>query len=708
MYEDFERANPLDAWTVVEGGLSTVAVTINAAFPDRGSYGLAVNVVGTELAYIEKTDCFSLSPGESKYVGLWFNRLTTGAASSFALLYFHNSFTSVARLIPRSAPPGWFQMRAYNDASGQQVTGLSTMNIVDDRWQWVVVQLKRASSAVAADGGVSLWVDGAFIEQNFAVDNYDRMDGSISLRAGHSFLEGGDGLAFSIDELMVADEYPQPYVPAATTNFPAEASRCAILYRPTDWESVKAADYAPGFLGIPRSNLIPLPNATSTETLANYATFETEVEDDLNAWLALNTDAAAQITTFLPGHNVPQFFMDGSKFSTISRLMNLGNARSAQTANPLYQQSGRVTVSDLRAQNMYCAISLDGPGFADVQSVLVDGLAFNATGRLAATEKLAIGEFGTLHTSLPVQRTRMEVDSAAPFDDYKGAFGNITTASHTPMGGGFVFEVSNGTTSLRSAANADWVTKVLSDHCASGLAYSGLDEFDGEAFFDCFHAGGSLAEAIIVASSRVDSTQAALGIPNLQVDFPLGGYDICFGEGGPEAIDWSSPIAYLSPTEVQVQLNLTLTANAKYVTGVRPISSAGIAADTGTAFTYFEVDGNGLLQPAPLGRPTDVTAQVLGDGEVLVAFSCHALGGMIAPASYEILTDGGTGTIDLDTPVATVLPTYASQREFDATFSHGSLPALYAVRGRKDTQPGPLSAIVTVIPAATPSLPPVL
>ncbi len=711
IYETFERPNPLDDYAAVKGGTNTVAVTTDAAFPERGDKGLETTATDSTSAYISWNPSLTIEPGESRYIGFWFNpeEWTPGNNTTMFNALTAAGLAFRVKLYPTRRAYAY----AHNDVGGSSSNGSVGDIFTVDRMHYLVIRLKRAATDVSADGGIELYVDGQRVAGRLDVDNYDLLNDPISeIRLGAA-AGSASGFRLYFDEITIptaADEYPQPYVPAATTDYPDDVNRMAVLYKSNEEDSITVADHLASELGIPRSNLIPLTNATTAETAANFATFETEVEDDLNAWLALNTDAAAQITTLITSYLVPNFFIDSGAVSAVSRLMDLGNAYSKNKANPFYQQSGRVTATELLAAGMYCVTAVDMPTVANSLDLIDNGLFVNTSGRIDAGSNLIVHDAMDL-ASLSAQKTRMDRLAIGTGNEVSILIGDLSTETIPPddePGGDPRLVVDfNAVTTLRTTT-PDIIDTLVNSSYPCGAAWEAPADFDTEAFLDCFHAGGSYAEACLVASKYVNSSQVAVGIPNLQIYFSLGGYDICLGEGGPEAIDWSSPIAYLSPTEVQVQLNLPLAANVKYVAGVKPISSAGIAACSGTAFTYLEVDDNGLLQPAPLGQPTDVTAHLLGDGEVLVAFSSHAPSGMIEPASYEIVTDGGTGTIDLDAPVATVEPTYSGQREFDVTFNHGSLPAQYAVRGRNDAQLGPLSKIVTVIPAATPSLPPVL
>ncbi|KKK63535.1 hypothetical protein LCGC14_2993300, partial [marine sediment metagenome] len=365
------------------------------------------------------------------------------------------------------------------------------------------------------------WVDGWKIGEDFTIDNYDRTNGSLTAFIGSRWGAGGwDGFHAYFDEIMIADAYCQPYVPSPSSVYPDAPERMAVLYRPTSDASVTAADYCVTELGVPRSNLIPLPNATATEVLANYATFETEVEDDLNAWLATNSDAAAQITTFITGYKVPNFFTDIGQISTVSRLMNLGNAYSRSTPNPLYQHSGRVTASQLSAEGMYCATAIDAPNLVASKAIVDGGVTANAVGRMPEGWKF-YSDSAAVRGLLAVQKTRLEIVDAVP------ATAGIVIAwlDGTEPGENsrwLIVDTNIATLTLRTTFSS-LIDRITTGWPCGIAGWPGWSDYS--AMFNTFHAGGCFAEACITSRQYVDSYDIVIGIPNLQVDFPLGGYN---------------------------------------------------------------------------------------------------------------------------------------------------------------------------------------
>ncbi len=313
-YLDFEPPLADEGWTVTEVGLSTAVRTTDASFPERGSFGLRCTIVGTDRAFMTKTTSISISPGGSLYTGFWL-RPSSLPSASLSLIADQESTPGLSMVL-YLYNTGRLRFRVSDDVGGfWDVANITA--IIENRWYWIVYRIDRATTNIALDGGGALYLDGSLVNSINNVDNYDRFVDNIELDVGPTGL-AKDGSIFDFDEVKVSTTYPEPYVPTPSTANPC-AERTVVLYRQASADSIEFADYCVSQLGIPRSNLCPLPNATATEALATYATFQTEVETDLNAWLTLNPTVAAQTTGFLLGYGVPGYFTNaGSKYSAAS------------------------------------------------------------------------------------------------------------------------------------------------------------------------------------------------------------------------------------------------------------------------------------------------------------------------------------------------------------------------------------------------------
>ena len=212
----------------------------------------------------------------------------------------------------------------------------------------------------------------------------------------------------------------------------------------------------------------------------------------------------------------------------------------------------------------------------------------------------------------------------------------------------------------------------------------------------------------MVAVSKLDYTAVPAGDPLMTVNFPKKGLNIYHGPGGPEAIDWSKPVAYLKESDDQTDLNLELLPTQRHCLGVRAVSSDGVEDKNTHVFAYTETDVSLDLLPQPLFQPYDVTADLLNAGTLLIGFSHKQLLGYADPEGFEILTDNGTEQLDLENPIASVLKKSEYQSDFEKQITPPTLPAKFAVRAYKNTYRGPLSRIVEVKPLSVPIAPEML
>jgi hypothetical protein len=183
------------------------------------------------------------------------------------------------------------------------------------------------------------------------------------------------------------------------------------------------------------------------------------------------------------------------------------------------------------------------------------------------------------------------------------------------------------------------------------------------------------------------------------------GHNIYHGIGGPEAIDWEHPVAQAPGGESTVDVVIPITPGERHVLAVRAVSPSGVEERSTHVWTFAEVDQDGNLLPAPLLPPCDVTACVRQDRKVLLGFSHVAPPPYGQAASFEVFSDGGTGEMNLDSPVATVPQTSSDQDNFEIVLDSPSLPARFVVRARKDGQIGPFSRVVRALVAPGPVAP---
>lgn len=694
-YEDWERPLAIDDWNETAGGSSTTEISTVTFFPERGVKSLEIEVDGDYNAYRYRDTGVSLSPGEDVYIGFWvyvkpetwdgtvngeLSRLSIGA-TALTNFYIQNNNAS--------------RQYFFNDAGGSNTVTTAAETFKTGRWNYIVYRLLRATTDVAADGGGALWVNGQFINQFLGTDNYDRCVGSITLLVGSRFgtMPAWDGFNAWFDEIKVADSYPQPYVPAIDAGntdelYPTHAKRIAVLYRTTSDNSVALADYAVDEMGVPRSLLIPLPNATSTETAADRATFLTEVETDLLAWLALNTDAAAQIGTFATGFDMPNFFLDGgTRVSTALRLMNLDNAYSKQTANPFYQNGGRITFAELRAEGMYCCTALDCSGLGTAQGIIDNGLAVDnvrvSDGQNFQTDSAAI------YALLSVQKTRLtRVLSPPPAASAAVLIGTLDGSETTSGELRLIGDIGLADTTIRSG---DLVTNLTSGW---PVAVNGLAAGDYASFFEAFHTGGTFekfatgapfAEALLSAWPYVDYEGIAVGMPNMRILFSWNGYNVYRGVGSPLAVDYDNAVAYVPRGDTDPSLvGLGHAADTVYYYAIRPVRNGCETPDI-ECIIEFATDGAGDWTG---DRPVAVeNLQLEQQSGAVIRVMWYSVPGNVAPTDFGIWYGTSKGVDTSGAPDATASLATGEFHQHDLSLVDGQAYWI-AVAARKDTVPG--------------------
>jgi len=693
-YFSMESSALADEWTsIVENGDSVAVKSASAAWPDRGSYGMRVTVAGANKAYGSKDTGYTIPAGGSIYIGFWFRMPSYPSGTTIPLQLYAGANILTGVFLSST---GTLYLRLWNDAAGISNKGYSNEAMDDNRWHYVVVELQRAATNVSADGEGRVYVDGHEWLEVTGVDNYDRVGGSaITLRLG-AVDWATDGWVGDFDEVKIATTYTQPYGPTPTTDY-CEAARTVVLYRRDDSDSVEFADYCATELGIPRANLLPLLAATGVETLAGEAELQSRVTDDMDDWFALNTDAAGRCTCFIVGLDVPQFFTEGGdRHSVASRLTRYGQAFSSQTDNPFYGSSTRPTATTLAAQNMHLAVSIDADTLAHAKAI-IDAAAVVEAVTIPDADYFASDD-SDLRSSLAVQKLRILTHATKPENAAITIGDDITTMGGLSEAGtrACVCELAtNAQTTLRSASTP-MSTALISGGWASGYGFSKTgDSFDGEAFCDALREGWTFAEAALVATEHLDYTAVPVGSPFLTVAFRQAGYNIYQGGADTRSIDWANPIACSRPGESQVNISMNLQPDKTCVLAARAVSASGIEETNHHAIAFVEVDGEGQLSEAPLAAPCELTARLVSPNLARVGFSCYPSPGQRRPSLFEIFTDSGTGTIELQSPAATI-EANSAQTDFSVTVEAPLLPCKFAARARLGEVSGPLTHAVTL------------
>lgn len=229
------------------------------------------------------------------------------------------------------------------------------------------------------------------------------------------------------------------------------------------------------------------------------------------------------------------------------------------------------------------------------------------------------------------------------------------------------------------------------------------------------HRGGVLNLLLKTAETRIDSATywssdetLESRRPRLEIEYRQTGYRLYAGDGGPEDVDWTEPIAVFPPGETTAALSLPLLPGRTRTLAARRVSEAGVEEHSTHVFTPVEIDAEGALLPPPLPRAFDLSFERVAADRIRLGFSHEPVLGQAEPTAWEIFGDSGTGTMNLQTPEATISEHVAGRREFIVELSAPTFPRQWAVRARRDERVGPLSPVLLVPAGPSPEAPSLL
>ena len=393
--------------SISEAGNSTVSQIAAAGFPERGQAGLRIVIDGTSNAFANKDYGEVLAAGADFYFAFWLNVRVLPSGTK-AIFEVDDAGASIAEITLTSG--GLIGMTMTDDGGSAST---STVAITTGRWTYIAGRVTRATGAASNDGTAALWVDNFSVGTLAAKDNFNTLENNMGVQLGFAST-GTDGAILDYDEFQSDSSYPQSFSPIPPSTSPG-TRRIALLAQAASVNGVAFADYVIQQTGLPRSHVLMLPNATTSEALADLATWDSQVEDDIDAWVALMAVAWAKMTTFVLGHLVSGYFTEGGvKHSTVSRLMNYGNAFSSQTSNPLYNPStvARLTVTSLNAAGVYLASRIEADSLANAKTVLDQGLVATLISRLRESD-IFYSDDATLRSALDTQHLRLETADIA-------------------------------------------------------------------------------------------------------------------------------------------------------------------------------------------------------------------------------------------------------------------------------------------------------
>ena len=92
----------------------------------------------------------------------------------------------------------------------------------------------------------------------------------------------------------------------------------------------------------------------------------------------------------------------------------------------------------------------------------------------------------------------------------------------------------------------------------------------------------------------------------------------------------------------------------------------------------------------------------------MIGFSYLRQLGFAEADGFDVLSDHGTGQLDLESPVASIDQVRPGQRDFEVSISRPSASVQLAVRARSGERVGPLSEVLFVPLSSPPALAKVL
>ena len=182
------------------------------------------------------------------------------------------------------------------------------------------------------------------------------------------------------------------------------------------------------------------------------------------------------------------------------------------------------------------------------------------------------------------------------------------------------------------------------------------------------------------------------------------GYNVYHAMGpGPESLDYAEPCSRVGPTVTQVP-TAPLDTGTIHWFGIRPVDADGNESPTSQGEVRIEINAQGGREPDRPAGALAPSARPLPLGVVRLGWRYRVGHSGVLPQAFRVFGDGGTGTIDYETPLGEV--GYAEGVSWYAWTSDPLAPGVehqLAVRavtvgGVWDEQP----AVALVTPDATP------
>jgi hypothetical protein len=214
---------------------------------------------------------------------------------------------------------------------------------------------------------------------------------------------------------------------------------------------------------------------------------------------------------------------------------------------------------------------------------------------------------------------------------------------------------------------ADWTdldaATTLPDGCGVSWEVRAADETDGagdpQALWQAWDGDpASLPDGRYVqwrATLSVDDDRVASpAVERVDAVVSEAGYDLFLAlDSGPDAIDYGAPWRQVGPGVGEIETD-ALAAGTVHWFGIRPVDADGRQNPLTQGEVRLELDADGAAAGDRPAAPLALHAEPMPAGEVRLRWRYRVGAAGVAPEAFRIFSDGGTGTIDYDTPLGEV------------------------------------------------------
>ncbi len=132
------------------------------------------------------------------------------------------------------------------------------------------------------------------------------------------------------------------------------------------------------------------------------------------------------------------------------------------------------------------------------------------------------------------------------------------------------------------------------------------------------------------------------------------GYNLYHASGsGPECLDYDEPWGRVGPGVTEVQTD-ALTVETVHWFGIRPVDADGRESPIAQGEVRLEIDAQGEQEPDRPAGALAAAATPLPLGAARLQWRYRVGLGGVLPQTFRVFGDGGTGTIDYETPLGEV------------------------------------------------------